>query len=405
MPDKTAELAGLITDAMNHTVSKKTREYDTTATVSRIETKEDGSKQTWVSIPGGVIETPVRAGVSLKPGDEVQVHVGGGRAFIQGNYTSPPTDDTRADQAYGVASNALDSAVIAKTAADSAVESAEIAKEAAETAKGVTDEIVAYADTAEKTVTEILNDGETAGRAAQSALAGLSTVESVVNVINWVTKPENVTTDTTVDSSKTYYIYNAGTGTLSIADPQEGDNPSALGWYEIDEAIANYVSKHLALTNEGLSLVSDNSNTRTLITNGYYLKTQDQAIDTSKTYYELVDGEYEVVQNPVVADIGSYYEQIRKGGVYLINNNKDVAYYGEETQIGDSQSFNLKVTSTELGFYQADRRVAYLNNNTLYITQSVVVNEMQVGERNSRPEWTWKYDKSDRSLYLKWIGV
>lgn len=72
----------------------KTSAYDTTATVTRI---ENGTA--WVHIPGGVTETPVKLTINAKAGDNVQVRVSGGRAFMVGNATAPPTDDHTARQA------------------------------------------------------------------------------------------------------------------------------------------------------------------------------------------------------------------------------------------------------------------------------------------------------------------
>lgn len=72
--------------------------YDTVATVVRIE-----NDIVFVHIPGGIDETPVSKTVDCKIGDTVQVRVGGGRAWITGNATSPPTDDTRAIKASGEA--------------------------------------------------------------------------------------------------------------------------------------------------------------------------------------------------------------------------------------------------------------------------------------------------------------
>lgn len=72
----------------------KTSAYDTTATVTRI---ENGTA--WVHIPGGVRETPVKLTINAKAGDNVQVRVSGGRAFMVGNATAPPTDDHTAKQA------------------------------------------------------------------------------------------------------------------------------------------------------------------------------------------------------------------------------------------------------------------------------------------------------------------
>lgn len=94
----------------------------------------------------------------------------------------------------------------------------------------------------------------------------------------------------------------------------------------------------------------------------------------------------------------------------LDSNNIPIAKYAANgVQIGIDKSFNLRIDAEELGFYDRDVKVAYLNNKTLYITQSVVVDEMKVGIKeispeSKREEWSWKYDSSDRSLYLKWIG-
>lgn len=71
----------------------KTSPYDTQAVVKRI----DGDIA-WVHIPGGVDETPVQLTTNAKKGDIVQVRVSGGRAWLYGNSTNPPTDDTKANE-------------------------------------------------------------------------------------------------------------------------------------------------------------------------------------------------------------------------------------------------------------------------------------------------------------------
>jgi hypothetical protein len=78
--------------------------YDTVATVVRIE-----DDIAFVHIPGGIDETPVSKTVNCKVGDEIQIRVGGGRAWIVGNATSPPTDDTTANTAIRKANRLGDS--------------------------------------------------------------------------------------------------------------------------------------------------------------------------------------------------------------------------------------------------------------------------------------------------------
>lgn len=80
-----------LVDAIKQASAPKTSSYDTPAEVVRV----DGSTA-WVHIPGGVAETPVRLTIDCKPGDTVQVRVGGGQAWLVGNETAPPTDDSEA---------------------------------------------------------------------------------------------------------------------------------------------------------------------------------------------------------------------------------------------------------------------------------------------------------------------
>lgn len=104
----------------------KTSAYDSTATVTRIE-----GGTAWVHIPGGVSETPASMTIDAKPGDTVQVRVSGGRAFLVGNSTAPPTDDTAALLAQTRAEVARLSATVAREIADTANTTADGAKRTA----------------------------------------------------------------------------------------------------------------------------------------------------------------------------------------------------------------------------------------------------------------------------------
>lgn len=88
-------LSKTIYDTLTSANSKKPTPYDTTAEVIRVE-----GNTAWVHIPGGIDETPVQRTINATPGDTVQVRVSGGRAWIMGNATAPPTDDRRAEQVY-----------------------------------------------------------------------------------------------------------------------------------------------------------------------------------------------------------------------------------------------------------------------------------------------------------------
>ena len=93
MSAKTEGIIRSLRESLRRENEKKTSAYDTRATIRRI---EDGVA--WVHIPGGVDETPVTLTIGANVGDEVQVRVSGGRAFLVGNATAPPTDNAYARQ-------------------------------------------------------------------------------------------------------------------------------------------------------------------------------------------------------------------------------------------------------------------------------------------------------------------
>lgn len=78
----------------------KTKAYDTVAKVLRVD-----EKTAYVHIDGGADETPAQMTINCKEGDSVKIRVSGGRAWLTGNLTSPPTDDTAANKANKTVTN------------------------------------------------------------------------------------------------------------------------------------------------------------------------------------------------------------------------------------------------------------------------------------------------------------
>lgn len=75
------------------TKQSKTKAYDTVAKVLRVD-----EKTAYVHIDGGADETPAQMAINCKSGDTVKIRVSGGKAWLTGNLTSPPTDDTAAEK-------------------------------------------------------------------------------------------------------------------------------------------------------------------------------------------------------------------------------------------------------------------------------------------------------------------
>ena len=361
------------------TASKeKTSAYDSTATVKRIE-----GGTAWVHIPGGVDETPVAMTMNAKEGDSVQVRVSNGRAFLVGNATSPPTDDTTAEAAKALANRAAEDAGRAKTAADiaesyatsaqaSAAQSANILEgmeqaaiaagttldgiyaDAAE-AKATTDEINDYADTAGKTVTQILNDGETAGaaasaaqQAADTALVNLATTEDVVGVLNWITAHGTMVSQygEVFDPDKVYFIVDpagdyvvSGTHYSVVPSPVAEDIDS---YYilNISESVQNYVATHIVVDSEGLWIIPDAGGNKVLIATG-----SGSTYTTAGTYIvgkvngvDTVLAEF-TASGVVIGDAAGAHTSIDEDGmqIYSVDSNDNLV---ELANIGYGQGIS-----------------------------------------------------------------
>lgn len=307
------KLASELQKVIEEKDKNKKSPYDTEAEVVRVD-----SDIVWVKIPGGVDETPAQKTVNAKEGDKVQVRVTGGRAFLVGNGTNPPTDDTVANVAIDNARDANQNATAAGRAAEQAIESANTANEkayeasvaaaqaqtdagiahtaaeeakadaaaantaatqakadaaaastAAGEAKTAANEAKADAQAANTAATEAKADAARANTAANDSLSQLSIVEDVVGTLNWITTHATykASADAEVHAGKWYFTKSGDTYNV-VTNPT--GNPSAKGYYEvdtIDEAVSNYVASHLALTNEGLYLTKDGNGYKILLAN------------------------------------------------------------------------------------------------------------------------------------------
>lgn len=175
---------------------------------------------------------------------------------------------------------------------------------------------------AEGSITTAENDiSSLSGRVADAendidaTLEGLAIAQNVVGTLNWITAHSTVTTDTTPVTGKTYYIKNQD-NTFSPVTDTTGKNPALEGWYEMDEAISNYVASHLALTNDGLFVTADDS---------------------------------------------PWKVQIADDGVYIIDStsglNRIVAKYSDDLQLGKNEDAHLSVDFHSMQMVDSEGRV------------------------------------------------
>ena len=220
---------------------------------------------------------------------------------------------TAAGVADGKAVEAKNAADAAQTSADNAQDSADEAAAAARTADGKAVAAATAAQAAQSSADQALSSASTANKAANGALEQLSVVEDVVDVLSWVQEHGTYTasTDTTVVPGKYYFTRSGSAPNYSysfVTNPT--GNPSTNNYYEctgVDEAITNYVTTHLALTNDGLYIVMDNL--------GYKLKL-------------AADGAY--VIDPTGTTVAKYGENITFDSnrpQRIGNNNVYIEYY------------------------------------------------------------------------------
>lgn len=278
------------------------------------------------------------------------------------------------------------STAIAKASAESAVHYAEQAEQSAtraenlaNVANGILYDMEVSAINAGTTLTGIYQDAEDAktqsgiaNAYANSALQQLNIVQDVVGVLDLLST--NATYQQTQDVSVVpgkWYFTQSGTSPdyvyTVVTSPVDADISTYYEIVSIDQSIQDYVVSKLAVTSAGLWIQEPSMQTKILLsaTDGVVLYGTDGTV---------------------------------------------IGKYGSTAQIGDAGGFHIEIDGTELGFYQGTRKVAYISNNQLYITQSVVLQQMDLGTPITNGvggQWSWKVHANINGLnnyYLKWLG-
>lgn len=431
------DLASVIKASSN----KGTKPYDTQAAVTRVE-----GQTVWVHIPGGVDETPVRKTISARKGDVVQVRVSGGSAFLLGNASNPPTDDTQAIKAQGIAG-------AAKELAEASEREAKRAREAADSAEKAADRAWEKAGEAEAAAGEARDSAADANRAAGGALTQLSVVEDVIGTLAWISEhgTYTLTQDNEVVPGK-HYFERTGDAYSIIVNPS-GD-PSSEGYFElsgIDEAVTNYVSAHLALTNEGLWVVNDNDSYKALLSGegmkifdsqGVLVATFGESIvfsssrpqhiggeDAFITFYDSDDdgtpdainiggSKVTILDGRTLSDIAGACDTAEEDRDYIRQHFRmdEEGFTVAENLNGSETGVRVVLKGDRLSFYHGLSEVAYISDQRLYIAQSVVLQQMDVGIKETetdvhgepgKGQWSWKVHENangENNLYLKWLG-
>ena len=279
---------------------------------------------------GEANKAAIAAGNAEQSASEAAASATNAENFASAAQQSASTASTAATNAETSAGNAATSASNAATNAQAAATSASAAEGSAQTA----------ASEAAEAKTSATNASEYASR----ALGNLSTVQSVTETLNWITQhgTMTLTTDTALDPSHVYFTqdengdYVVGNVHYSIvAEPKKSDL-STYYVLSIDESLNNYVATHLALTDEGLWVLSD--------TNGWRL---------------LVAGD----------------------GVSIIDSQgKTVAQYRSTITLGTNDGNQLNLTPDAIAFAIAGQTIAYIAQDKLMTTNAELSGALFVGD-------------------------
>lgn len=241
----------------------------------------------------------------------------------------------------------------ARQAAGEASAAASAAQQTAESVKGIARHAEEVAEGVEAIAQQASTDAGIAKSAADSAMKGLGQVEDVVGTLNWITKHSKVTTDTTPKAGKSYYIKNQD-NTFTLVTDVEGKNPAQESWYELTEAVQNYILSHLALTNDGLYVMEDGS------------------------YWKLL---------------------IKNNGVYVVNENNvpinQMSVAGNV--VGYETNMHLKMDYDSIDFMDGEDRLGYIGNNKLLFASAEITSNLYVTDK-----YVWrKTPQGAMGLYLR----
>ena len=122
--------------------------------------------------------------------------------------------------------------------------------------------------------------------------------------------------------------------------------------------------------------------------------------------------------------IGAYsgdthsYIQLDSSGLSAYKDSILVATFGENACIGNDTGFHIRIIADtdngEVAFWagaetQTGNKVAYISGQELYITQTIVLNQVSIGNTvasGGAGQWAWRVHEinGQNNLYLKWLG-
>ncbi len=316
-------------------------------------TRVDPDGRTWVRIEGNDFDTCcVRSSVACKPGDSVSVTLRNNRATIEGNYTSPATDDSKAEEAIRTGSSAQQTADMAHELATNAIADAQATRDAAERAEADAARAADAADSAAVSAanserfaasseesatiakaasTSAVRDALSANVAANGAISSLGTVQDIMGTLEWMQRNRMFEAARGDFDATVRYYHVIGDEYVAVANPVACDlgdyyeirPPYHAPTYDEEPVEGKTYYELLPARYEAVAEPSaEDMDSYSEIVGGVYAKTQDTEPVEGKAYYVLVASHFEAVESP--EDVDGLYE-MRPGGYALTDDESVVA--------------------------------------------------------------------------------
>lgn len=206
---------------------------------------------------------------------------------------------------------------------------------------------------------------------------------------------------TDVDAITPYYYPQIATNLTPPAKPTT--NPPANSWTKVQPAFDFTKSVYICFLNEYSNGTWDYSD----VSLWSEYEASKQAYNTAENAFNLADS----AQTDATAAL--------EGLTNKVDTSYIQQYMRYDPNVGlilangiDATNTRIKTVlkSDRLSFYMDSVEVAYISNQQLYITQSVVLQQMDLGipaSDGGDGQWSWKVHKNangQNNLNLKWIG-
>ena len=330
----------------------KPEQKDTNTVHTAIVSNIDDEGVVWVNINGSDKETPTElVATEVKRGDAVTVQWRNNKLYVASNYTNPSAGVVRVSAVEAAAQTAQSAANNAVADAGRAKEAAEDAIATAESVHSIAQQAAEDAAEAKTSAGEAKTQATAATSYANGALTGLSTVQDVIGVLDWAQKNAqySLTGDTDIVPGKTYWI-RSGSGTeadpYTYAPVVSPVKTQLSNYYEIsgvDEAMADYINTHLALTDEGLYVLGDDNGWKVRIaSDGMYI-VDDNGKTVAKYKDEITIGLDDGSQSYMKLDYHSMQMIDKEGNPYFyVSDLRDRAGNLIEEFNGDGSTATFK---------------------------------------------------------------